>query len=137
MHSEPVEDSGARRNLPLLSFIAVTLTVLVLYLLPSEVHIWIYRLVDKNFGISVGLMAISKTTHIVSFFIMTTLAYFTFKRIYLSIFLLILYAVLLEIAQGLIPHRSGDIIDLYMNMIGIVAGVALSSAIVAFRTKVD
>ncbi|MCK4911916.1 MAG: VanZ family protein [Thermodesulfovibrionales bacterium] len=134
MEARPSE-SAPRDRSPALAvlFALVVATVSVLYLLPSNVHISVYAFIDRHVGLKVGLVAISNLVHLSSFALLGLLAVAAFPARYLPPAGLAVFAVLIEGLQEFVPHRSGNLEDLRMNLAGLAAGLALAMALRAIR----
>ena len=114
-------------------FALVVALVSVLYLLPSNVHISVYAFIDKHVGLQIGIVAISDFAHMSSFALLGLLVMAAFPARYLPPAGLAVFAVLIEGLQKFVPHRTGNLEDLSMNLLGLAAGFALSMALRAIR----
>ena len=132
----PVPSGGAPEGAPSVFpalFALVVAIVSVLYLLPSNVHISIYSFIDRHVGLKIGIVAISNFAHFSSFALLALLSALAFQGRYLPPVLLAVFAAVIEAFQEFVPHRSGDMGDLKMNLIGLAAGLAASWAFRAMR----
>jgi len=128
----PAPSGGAPEGIPSVfpALYAMVLAIVsVLYLLPSNVHISIYSFIDRHVGLKVGIVAISDFAHFSSFALLALLSARAFKGRYLPLALLAVFAAVIEAFQEYVPHRSGDMGDLKMNLVGLAAGLALYKAL--------
>ncbi len=110
-------------------FAIVLVIFSVLYLLPSNVAISAYAFIDRHVGLKIGIVAISDFAHFSSFALLALLSALAFKSRYLPLAMLAVFAAVIEAFQEAVPHRSGDIGDIKMNLIGLVAGLAVYRAL--------
>ncbi len=117
---------------PVLFAIALAI-ISVLYLLPSNVAISVYSFIDRHVGLQTGIVAISDFAHFSSFALLALLSALAFQGRFLPPALLAVFAAVIEAFQEVVPHRSGDMGDLKMNLIGLATGLAVFWVLRAMR----
>lgn len=95
-----------------------TLVILILCVLPNED-------IPKN-------ITDDKTAHLISFATLALLWQFTLKDRFKTIMGLVIFAILIEFTQHLLPdsfHRGYELADLWADSIGILIGILIFSII--------
>ncbi len=132
----PAPSGGTPEGIPSVfpGLFAIALAIFsVLYLLPSNVAISAYSFIDRHVGLQIGIVAISDFAHFSSFALLALLSVQAFQGRYLPLAMLAVFAVVIEALQEVVPHRSGDMGDLKMNLIGLAAGLAVFWVLQAMR----
>jgi VanZ family protein len=96
--------------------------LIILYLFPGSILGWfLYN--DASLQPQITPNLIVSSNHIYSFFILSFVGFFTYKKIeklkFLSIYLILL-SITLEILHYFIPERSFEFSDLFGNLIGVI-----------------
>ena len=103
-------------------FYLCNFVLIILYLYPGSIlGLFLYN--DASLQPQITPNLIVSSNHIYSFFILSFVGFFTYKKIeklkFLSIYLILL-SITLEILHYFIPERSFEFSDLFGNLIGVI-----------------